>query len=319
MMITHRQIETNGISMHLAEAGEGPLVLLLHGFPELWYSYRHQLEALAGAGYHAVAPDQRGYGQTSAPSDRRQYSLLHLAGDVVGLIAALGEQSCVVVGHDWGSPVASTVALFRPDLVRGVALLSVPYLPRGSTDTLSALSSSLGPNNYQAFFQEPGLAEAVLEADVRASVLGALIGASGDATDVNTLSDVRDGGFFANVPTGPLPSWLDVADVDHFSDEFARTGFRGALNWYRNSVENWELMAAWNDAPLLAPSLYVAGDRDLVLHWPGFRRLADHLGDFSMPNLTKAVILEGCGHWTQQERPRVVNDLLIEFIGGLSS
>ena len=317
MTITHRSVETNGITMHVAEAGEGPLVVLLHGFPELWYSYRHQLEALAAAGFHAVAPDQRGYGQTDAPEDIDQYSMLHLAGDVVGLVAALGEGRAVVVGHDWGSPVASTVGVFRPDLVRGVALLSVPYLPRGDTDTLTALTAILGPNNYQAYFQEPGVAEAALEADVRSTVLGSLIGGSGDAPEVNTLSDVSGGYAFAQATDTALPSWLTDEDVDYFTAEFERTGFRGGLNWYRTSKLNWELMAAWHNAPLIPPSLYVGGDRDLVLNWPGFRDLVGMLRELSMPNLTKAVVLEGCGHWTQQERATEVNELLVEFVSGL--
>ena len=172
MTITHRSITTNGITMHVAEAGEGPLVLLLHGFPELWYSYRHQLEALAAAGFHAVAPDQRGYGTTDSPDEVGQFTMLHLVGDVVGLLAALGEEHCVVVGHDWGSPVAANLAVLRPDLVRGVVLLSVPYLPRGDTDVLTALTGLLGPTNYQVYFQEPGVAEAALEANVHDSMLG---------------------------------------------------------------------------------------------------------------------------------------------------
>jgi pimeloyl-ACP methyl ester carboxylesterase len=316
--ISHRFIDTNGIRMHIAEEGDGPLVLLCHGFPESWHSYRNQLEALAAAGYHAVAPDQRGYGQTDAPDDARQYSLLHLAGDMVGLVDALGAERCVVVGHDWGSAVASTVGLFRPDLVRGVALLSVPYLPRGDSDTLTALTELLGPNNYQVFFQEPGVAESVLEADVRASVLGGLIGCSGDAPEVNTLSDVSGGDLFQNVAGAPLPKWLTEEDVDFFTSEFERTGYRGGLNWYRNSRQNWELMAAWHNAPLLPPSLFVAGDRDLVLNWPGVRQLVGHLREISMPNLTKTVVLDGCGHWTQQERPTEVNELLLEFLSGLA-
>ena len=291
--------------------------MLCHGFPESWYSYRHQLEALAAAGYHAVAPDQRGYGQTDAPEDVRQYSLLHLAGDVVGLVEALGGGPFVVVGHDWGSPVASTLGLFRPDLVRGVALLSVPYLPRGDSDVLTTLTELLGPNNYQAFFQEPGVAEAALEADVRATVLGSLIGGSGDAPEVNTLSDVSAGNLFPEPDGRFLPKWLTEEDVDFFTSEFERTGYRGGLNWYRNSRQNWELMGAWRNAPLLPPSLFVGGDRDLVLNWPGIRDLVGVLREFSMPNLTKAVVLEGCGHWTQQERPVEVSELLLDFLGGL--
>jgi len=317
MTIAHRFVDTNGIRMHIAEAGEGPLVLLCHGFPETWYSYRHQLDALAAAGYHAVAPDQRGYGQTDAPDDVHAYTLLHLAGDLVGLVGALDEERCIVVGHDWGSPVASTLGLFRPDLVRGVALLSVPYLPRGDTDQLTSLTELLGPNNYQVLFQEPGVAESLFEADVRSSILGGLIGSSGDAPQVNTLADV-----VANPPATmpadtPLPGWLTGEDVDHFTAEFERSGYRGGLNWYRNSRQNWELMAAWNGAPLLPPSLFVGGDRDLVFHWPGFRELIGVLREISMPNLTKAVVLPGCGHWTQQERPIEVNELLLEFFGGL--
>src|SRR5258708_2951389 len=131
--IIHRFVETNGIRMHLAEAGTGPLVVMLHGFPESWYSYRHQLHALADAGYHAVAPDQRAYGQTDRPAEIAKYTQLHLVGDVIGLIDALGEQEAVVIGHDWGAPVAWNTALLRPDRVRGIVGLSVPYIPRGST------------------------------------------------------------------------------------------------------------------------------------------------------------------------------------------
>jgi pimeloyl-ACP methyl ester carboxylesterase len=307
MGVSHRFVETNGIRMHIAEEGEGPLVVLCHGFPESWYSYRHQLSALAAAGYHAVAPDQRGYGQTDAPQDVSQFSMLHLAGDVVGLVEALG-----------GGPfVASAVGLFRPDLVRGVALLSVPYLPRGDSDVLTSLTEMLGPNNYQVFFQEPGVAEAVLEADVRASVIGTLLGASGDAPQVNTLSDVTAETLFADVSDADLPQWLTAEDVDFFTGEFERTGFRGGLNWYRTSRLNWKLMGAWRNAPLAPPSLFVGGDRDLVLNWPGVRGLVGALREFSMPNLTKTVVLEGCGHWTQQERPTEVNELLVDFLAGL--
>ncbi len=296
MTITHRTLSVNGLSMHIAEAGEGPLVLLLHGFPESWYSYRHQLEALAAAGYHAVAPDQRGYGQTDAPPEILQYSMMHLAGDAIELIRALGGERTVVVGHDWGSPVASTVGLFRPDLVRGVVLLSVPYAPRGDTDTLTALTERLGPDNYQVFFQEPGVAEAALETDVRASVLGTLIGLSADTTSVATLSGAGDNEV---LPTGlgdtPLPAWLTPEDVDFYVGEFTRTGFRGGLNWYRNSRFNWRMTAAWHGAPLPEPSLYVGGDKDPVVNWPGFRDHINVLREYSMPQLTKAVILEHCG------------------------
>lgn len=305
--------------MHVAEEGEGPLVVLCHGFPELWYSYRHQFTALAAAGYHAVAPDLRGYGQTDAPESVREYSLLHLVGDMVGLLEALGETRCVVVGHDEGSLVASAFGVFRPDLVRGVALLSVPYIPRGNVDQLTAFTEQIGPNNYQAFFQEPGVAEASLEADTRASVRSILIGASGDVSQVVTLGDVKDGVLFSGMEDAPVPDWLTNEDIDYFTAEFERTGYRGGLNWYRNPVLNWELMASWHKAPLLPPSLYVSGDRDLVYNWPGMVELVAKLRRFSMPNLTKSVVLEGCGHWTQQERPSEVNELFLAFLAGLDA
>lgn len=318
-MATLRTLEANGITLRLAEAGDGPLVVMLHGFPESWYSYRHQIDALAEAGYHAVAPDMRGYGGTTAPKEIRQYSYLHTAGDVVALAAALGGTRFVVVGHDWGAPAAAHVGLFRPDLVRGVALLSVPYLPRGDTDVLTALTEALGPDNYQVFFQEPGVAEKVFEADTRASVLAWLIGISGDATEVTRLDKVDANTVLPDFSNHPLPPWLTGEDVAYYTAEFERTGFRGALNWYRTSRVNFELLAAWRRAPLAAPSLYIAGDRDPVVNWPGMRALIDNLKSSSMPNLTKSVLLEGCGHWIQQERPDQVNELLIEFLAGLPS
>jgi pimeloyl-ACP methyl ester carboxylesterase len=313
MTITHRTVETNGLSMHIAEAGEGPLVLLLHGFPESWYSYRHQLEALAAAGYHAVAPDQRGYGGTDAPEEIDRYTLLHLVGDQVGLLSSLGEASCVVVGHDWGSPVASHFGVLRPDLVRGVALLSVPHAPRGDVDTLTALTRRLGPDNYQVRFQAPGVAEAAMEADLHGTLLRSLYGLSGDAPLVKDpgLSEAPA------APEGPLPAWLTEEDVDYFVSQFERSGLRGPLNWYRNSVANWELLAAWHNVALRQPSLFIGGDRDIVHRWFGISDLFDVLRAYSMPGLTKAVVLEGCGHWTQQERSDEVNTLLLEFLDGL--
>jgi pimeloyl-ACP methyl ester carboxylesterase len=309
-------VRANGLNMHIAEAGTGPLVLLLHGFPELWHSFRRQLAVLADAGYHAVAPDQRGYGRTDAPPEVAKYTLLHLTGDMVGLISALGYDRTVVVGQDWGSPVATSVALLRPDLVRGVVLLSTPYTPRDDVDFLTDLTARLGPDNYQTFFQEPGVAEPLLEADVRATVIGALVGVSGDAPEVHTTAGVTARSPRPEIADA-LPQWLTEEDVDYLTAEFTRTGYRGALNWYRNHQANWELMAAWHQAPVVQPSLFVGGDRDPVLNWPGFRELAAHLGDRFMPNLTGNVVLPGCGHWLQLERPEEVNRLLLDFVTAL--
>jgi len=319
--VTHRFIETNGIRMHIAEQGTGPLVVLLHGFPESWYSWRHQLPALAEAGYHAVAPDQRGYGQTDRPTEIEHYTQLHLVGDIVGLLDALGEEKAVLVGHDWGGPVTYNTALLRPDRFRGVVLLSTPYVPRGPFSMLAAMQSVLGEGFYMAYFQKPGVAEAELERDVRTTMRTFLYSASGDAPQPQEGVQqpvVPEGKGILDIMAQPqtLPAWLTEDDVDFYAAEFARTGFSGGLNWYRTIDKSWELMAAWNGAPLLAPTLYIVGDRDLVFHFPGVSDLIANQQAF-VPNLKRTVILPGCGHWTQQERVVEVNAAMIEFLKGL--
>src|SRR3954447_7308521 len=230
--VTHREIHVNGLRMHVAECGEGPLVVLLHGFPESWYSWRHQLAALAGAGFRAVAPDQRGYGGTTRPEAIDRYTQLDLVGDVVGLVAALGEQRAIVVGHDWGAPVAWHTALLRPDLVAGVAGLSVPFIPRMPQSPMAGWREAFGDRFYQVYFQEPGVAERALEADVRETTRRFLIGASRDRP-------ARDGGA-GRLPAGvrppgggfldvlraidALPEWLTREDLDFYVREFSRTG-----------------------------------------------------------------------------------------------
>jgi pimeloyl-ACP methyl ester carboxylesterase len=314
----HRVVTTNGIQMHLVEAGSGPPVVLLHGFPESWYSWRHQLVALAEAGFHAVAPDQRGYGQTERPAAIEAYSMFHLVGDVVGLLDALGEQQAVVVGHDWGAPVAWHTALFRADRVRGVAGLSVPYRPRGERAPLGVLRSVLGEHFYQIYFQQPGVAEADLERDVRRSVRAVLYGASGQNPTVPDMLVKPEHGFLGEVRVPEqLPAWISEADVDVYTAAFERTGFAGGLNWYRNIDRNWELTAPWAGALVTVPALYVVGDRDVVYHFPGSGPAMLANLPRVVPQLRRSVVLEGCGHWTQQERPAEVNQLLLEFLQSL--
>ncbi|MFZ0667892.1 MAG: alpha/beta hydrolase [Acidimicrobiales bacterium] len=316
--ITHLQLDALGLQMHVATAGpsDGPVILLLHGFPELWFSWRNQIPALAGAGYRVLVPDLRGYGRTGAPPDVASYTLLHISGDLVGLLQAVDSRTCVVVGQDWGSPAATTLALCRPDLVRGIVLSSTPYSPRTEVDFLTDLTARLGPDNYQSFFQEPGVAESVFDADVRAMVVASLLAVSGDAPSVHTTTDIEHS---AAVPdtSGDLPHWLSETAVDYLTSEFERTGYRGALNWYRNHQRNWELMASWHEAPIDAPSMFIGGDRDPVLNWPGFRRHVETLSERLMPRLERNVILDGCGHWIPQERPDEMNGLLLEFLDGL--
>ncbi len=325
MELKHRTLETNGIRMHVAEAGVGPLVVMCHGFPESWYSWRHQLTALAEAGYHAVAPDMRGFGQTDRPDAIDQYSLLHHVGDIVGLLEALGEPTAVVAGHDWGAPVAWHAALLRPDLFRGVIGLSVPYRPRGSVRPTSAMPQTPDAFYYQLYFQEPGVAEGEFERDTRATVRDFLLGGSGDFRRTGgggvAPGMVRRGGGFLesfDLASAALPAWIKENDIDFYAAEFRRTGFRGGLNWYRNIDRNWELLAAFRGAKVTVPALYIAGDRDLMVRMPGMDKFIAGLKDI-IPNLRKTIMLPGCGHWTQQERPHEVNAAMLEFLATLGA
>lgn len=318
--VTHRVVETNGIRMHIAEQGAGPLVLLCHGFPESWYSWRHQLPALAEAGYHAVAPDMRGYGRTDRPPEVERYTQLHHVGDLVGLLDAIGEETAVVVGHDWGAPVAWNATLLRPDRFRAVAALSVPYAPRGSVRPTEALRAAAGDRfMYMLYFQTPGVAEAELEADVRATLRRFLYTASGSPPRGQGWRPVLPATarfLDATVDPPALPGWLTEADLDVYTGEFERTGFGGGLNWYRNLDRTWELMAPWPHAPIARPALFVAGDRDgvIVMMKNALERLPR-----TVPGLRRQVLLPGCGHWTQQERPAEVNAELLAFLRGLET
>jgi pimeloyl-ACP methyl ester carboxylesterase len=322
--ITHRSIDSNGIRLHIAEQGSGPLVLMCHGFPESWYSWRHQLQALAEAGFHAVAPDMRGYGQSARPIGIDQYSLFHLVGDMVGVLDALKEEHAVVVGHDWGAPVAWHCALLRPDRFRAVVGLSVPYRPRGSVAPTSVMPQTEDAAFYQLYFQTPGAAEAELDADPLISLRRILYSGSGDVPRKNPGAASsgagmvpRSGGFLARMPdTQKLPPWLTEADLNHYAAEFRQSGFRGGLNWYRNIDRNWELLAPYARAPITVPALYMAGELDLVVAFPRMREVIADLKRY-IPLLRDTVMLPGCGHWTQQERAAEVNQHLIAFLRGL--
>src|SRR6202040_3445204 len=292
--IRHRTVETNGIHMHLAEQGEGPLVVLCHGFPESWYSWRHQLPALAAAGFRAVAPDMRGYGRTDRPEAIDQYTLLHLVGDIVGLLDSLGAEQAIIAGHDWGAPVAWHAALWRPDRFRAVIGLSVPFRPRGTARPTSAMPQTDDAIFYQLYFQEPGVGEAEFERDPRLTLHNLLYWGSGDAPrGERRLGMVpKGGGFLGGRPVPILPPWLTEADLDFYAAEFTRTGFRGGLHWYRNIDRNWELTAPFAGKTVDVPALYVAGDRDLVVKFPGMDQLLPNLTRF-VPKLRQTIMLPG--------------------------
>ena len=323
---SHHFVETNGIRMHYVEAGTGPLVVLCHGFPESWYSWRHQLKALSEAGYHAVAPDMRGYGQTDRPEAIDQYTLLHLVGDMVGVLDALGAQTAVIAGHDWGAPVAWHCALLRPDRFRAVIGLSVPYRGRGPLQPTTTMPQTDTALFYQLYFQTPGVAEAELERDPKSTIRRMLYAASGDAQhgtggaweaeSTVGMVDRKSGLLGGMANPRELPVWLTAADLDFYASEFTRTGFRGGLNWYRNIDRNWELLAPYSGAKVTVPALYVAGDRDLVVKFPGAELILANLAN-TVSQLRKQIMLSGCGHWTQQERATDVNAAIVEFLKSL--
>ncbi len=317
METTNRIIDTNGIKMHITEAGQGPLVILCHGFPELGYSWRHQLVALAEAGYHGVAPDQRGYGKTECPESIESYKIFDLVGDIVGLVHALGEDTAVIAGHDWGSPVAWNCALLRPDIFHALILLSVPYAQRiwtGIKPTEGMQKMAGDKNFYILYFQEPGKVEQELEADVRKSIVSTFYSLSGDAPpeDRWKFAFDKEQRFMdtASIPAA-LPNWLTEKDIDIFTEAFERTGFRGGVNWYRNIDRNWELSPFLSGAMIHQPSLFIAGELDGVI---AFSRGAFDRLEQSMPNLKEKVLIPGAGHWIQQERPQEVNERMIHFL-----
>jgi pimeloyl-ACP methyl ester carboxylesterase len=312
-----RTLQAGAIRMRVATQGRGPLVLLCHGFPELWCSWRSQMAALAAAGYRAAAPDMRGYGGTDAPASPAQYTMLHHVGDLVALVQALGEAQAVVVGHDWGAPAAWHAALLRPDCFRAVVGIGVPYSPPGPVDFLSALEQQGIDRFYMQYFQTPGVAEAELEADVAATLRRIVFSLSGDgAGGVADVLAPGAGFLTATVDPAQMPAWVDRDDLAYSTDEFRRTGFRGGLNWYRAIRPSWEHLAPWRGLPIRRPSLFIAGERDDVLKFPASRAALARCAR-TLPGLRGCHVLPGAGHWVQRERAAEVNALLLDFLRAL--
>jgi pimeloyl-ACP methyl ester carboxylesterase len=311
-------VDARGTRIHVVEDGDGPLVLLIHGFPESWYSWRHQLPVLARAGYRAAAIDVRGYGRSSAPLEIEAYGMLHHVNDSLGVVEALGADTAVVVGHDWGAPIAADSALLRPDVFTAVALLSVPYSPPGRRRPSEAFAAIGGDEEfYINYFQHPGRAEAEIELDVRSWLRGFYITASGDgaprADDGGTMATVPHGGMLKDrfqIPEA-LPRWLTRADLDFYVSEFERTGFRGPLNRYRNVDRDWVDLQPWRGRPITVPALFIGGEKDGPTIWGS--RAIERFPE-TLPALRGTHILPGCGHWVQQERATEVNDLLLRWL-----
>jgi pimeloyl-ACP methyl ester carboxylesterase len=315
---TERLVDTNGVRLRVVEAGDrgAPVVILAHGFPELAYSWRHQIPVLAEAGYHVLAPDQRGYGGSSRPEAIEAYDIHQLTGDLVGLLDDVGAQRAAWVGHDWGAMVVWNAPLLHPDRVGAVAALSVPALPRAQVPPTQAFRKRFGENFfYMLYFQEPGVADAELDADPARTMRRMMGGlrASGDAAAAMRMVAPGPEGFVERLPEpDELPDWLSQDELDHYIAEFTRTGFTGGLNWYRNLDRNWETTPELADAKIAVPSLFIAGTADPVLAFTRADRAAE-----AISGPYRQVMIDGAGHWLQQERPDEVNATLLEFLSGL--
>lgn len=336
-------LQVNGARIHAVVQGEGPLVLMLHGFPESWYSWRHQLDGLAEAGYRAVAIDQRGFGQSSKFWATEEYRIDRLVNDAVGVVSALGEKQAVVVGHDWGAPVAWTSAWLRPDVFRAVAGLSVPFAahamiglpgnPFGEIepDEYHTRMAGHGMDFYQTFFGERTRVINEIETDVRDWLRGLIHTASGDApaevlqmiAGQTTPETLREGGFCVPhdglmssgfVRPESMPDWFSESDLDFLVSEFERSGFAGPLSYYTNIQAGWEFLKPQEGKPLTVPALFIGGEYDIATAWG--RDALDRAKEY-IPDLRGQPIIKGSGHWIQQERPEETNAALIEFLRGL--
>jgi pimeloyl-ACP methyl ester carboxylesterase len=316
----HRFAEVNGIRLHYVDEGQGPLVILLHGVPYLWYAWRRQIRALASAGYRVIAPDHRGFGQSDRPAAVEAYDMSQGLGDIVGLMATLGETSAVIVGHDLGSQHAQWAAVLRPDLFRGLVMLNSPVLGRGKVKPIDVLRAvQHGRTHYQVYFQEPGKADRELASDTRKSMRSMLYSVSGSAVGAERWRPfIEPGESLLDTFTDPkeLPSWLSARALDYYVDEYTRTGFTGMLNYYRCRDRNWEITAFLDGAVVRQPSMFAGGAADPALEF--LRGAYDQLETY-LVGLRKKVLLPGVGHDAPEEQPDTVNEMLLEFLKQLDS
>ncbi|KAK7337467.1 hypothetical protein VNO77_18043 [Canavalia gladiata] len=311
--IEHRIVSTNGINMHVASIGSGPVVLLLHGFPSLWYSWRHQLLYLSAMGYRAIAPDLRGFGDTDAPPSASSYSALHIVGDLVGLLDALGIEQVLLVGHDWGASIAWNFCLFRPDRVKALVNMSVVFRPRNPTKKpIPTLRALMGDDYYMCRFQKPGEAEEEFARAGTARILKTFL-LSRDPRPPCVPKEIGFGGP-SNLHIS-LPSWLSEEDINYYASKFDQKGFTGGLNYYRAIDLTWELTAPWTGVQIKVPVKFIVGDLDITYNTPGVKEYI-HSGGFKrdVPYLQELVVMEGVGHFINEERPEEINAHIYDFI-----
>lgn len=316
-----KSVDVNGITLSCLEAGQGPAVLLCHGFPETSRSWHKQIPVLAAAGYRAIAPDLRGYGESSCPTSSDEYTAFHIVGDLIALMDALSVERAVVVGSDWGATIAWQMALMRPDRVRGVIALGVPMMGRAPKPPTHLFPRTDHALFYTLYFQEPGLAECELERDVSTTLRRIYHAASGDAGPrrpgdgtPNPFGMVSlERGLLHDLPEpAGLPAWLARADFDAYAAAFARSGFHGGLSYYRNLDRNWQLQTSLEGLRVEVPALFAVGARDAGLAMPGMDHIIAAMPAL-VPRLRPPVTVDDAGHWLQQERPDTVNGLILSF------
>ncbi|PIN04425.1 Soluble epoxide hydrolase [Handroanthus impetiginosus] len=311
--IQHKIIQTNGINIHVAEIGDGPAVLFLHGFPELWYSWRHQMLFLSSRGYRAIAPDLRGYGDSDAPPCATSYTAFHIIGDLVGLLDAMGLDRVFLVGHDWGAVMAWYFCLLRPDRIKALVNLSVVFQPRNpKRKPVESMRAKLGDDYYICRFQEPGEAEEEFARVDTARLIKKLLTTRNPAPP-RLPKEVG----FGCLPHKPItmPSWLSEEDVQYYAAKFNQKGFTGGLNYYRAMDLSWELAAPWTGVQIKVPVKFIVGDLDITYNTPGVKEYI-HKGRFKqhVPFLQELVILEGVAHFLNQEKPDEINQHIYDFI-----
>ncbi|WJX79792.1 hypothetical protein P8452_62875 [Trifolium repens] len=311
--IEHTTVHTNGIKMHVASIGSGPVILFLHGFPELWYSWRHQLLSLSALGYRAIAPDLRGYGDTDAPSSASSYTPLHIVGDLVGLLDALAVDRVFLVGHDWGAAMAWYFCLLKPDRVKALVNMSVVFRSRNpSRKPVQTMRAMMGDDYYMCRFQKPGEAEEEFARAGAARIIKSFL----TMRDPRPLCVPKEIGFGGS-PNTPitLPKWLSEEDVNYYATKFEQKGFTGGLNYYRALDLTWELMAPWTGEQIKVPVKFIVGDLDLTYNTPGVKEYI-HNGGFKrqVPYLQEMVVMEGVAHFINQERPEEISAHIYDFI-----
>ncbi|MCW8196029.1 alpha/beta hydrolase [Proteobacteria bacterium 005FR1] len=314
-----RFIESNGIRLRIAEMGEGPLVILVHGWPESWYSWRHQMPAIAEAGYRVVAPDMRGYGKSDKPRPVEDYDIRQVTADIAGIVDALGEESAILVGHDWGSIVTWNAMLLYPEKFTALVSMSVPYNGRAPISPVDAWRATFKDNFfYILYFQEWNMAEREFDADPR-GILSRLYASPDTPREPPTITDPKRsaGGWIGRLGAPKeLPPWLTQEDLDYYVSEFEEAGFRGGINYYRNFHRNWEITPELSGKQVKQPTVFIAGDKDVVIGGANTEQLSASMKPH-VPDLRGVHLIPNTGHWVQQERPEETNKLILEFLESL--